>query len=227
MARPERVPLYPANLDLHDVPVLVVGGGEVAARKVSALLAAHARVTVVAPAFHAAFKRLRRVTHVRQVKRAYRVSDLERQRLIFAATDNPTLNARIARAARKRGVWANVAAPGDTGSFQVPATVHRGQVCVAVSTNGASAALARTLRERLERLIGPEWGELAALLDERRERILKQVADPAERRALLQRLAAPKWAGAIKVHGAKRAARDMDTLIATVARTEPERGISP
>jgi siroheme synthase-like protein len=204
---------------LRDVPVLVVGGGEVATRKVSALLAAHARVTVVAPVFDAALKRLGHTANVRQAKRVFRVADLDRQRLIFAATDNPALNARIARAAAKRGVWANVAAPGDTGSFQVPASVHRGQVCVAVSTNGASAALARTLRERIERRIGPEWGELAALLDERRERILKQVADPAERRALLQNLARPRWAATIRRHGAQHTAREMDRCIATVVRT--------
>ena len=174
---------YPASLDLRGQPVLVVGGGAVAARKVAALLGAQARVTVVAPEYDAAFKTfgLAARARLKLVKRPFRVSDLLGQRLAFAATGDLALNARLAAAAKRRGIWVNVAAPGEAGDFQVAAALWRGPLCVAVSTGGASAALARTLRERLEQAVGPEWGQLATLLEARRARILAQVAEPGAR----------------------------------------------
>lgn len=224
MARDAKAPLYPASLDLRGAPVLVVGGGAVAARKAGALLLAHAVVTVVAPAFHPAFARLARRPGLRQVRRRFRLSDLRIPRLVFAATDDAALNARIAADARRRGVWVNVAAPGECGDLQVPAAVRRGQVCIAISTGGASAALARTLRERLERAIGPEWGQFAALLEQRRERVLRGVADKSARRRLLKALGSPRFSELIRQRGARRAARDMDRLIAGAVRAADTAG---
>jgi len=235
--------LYPASLDLGGVPVLVVGGGTVAARKVASLLGAQASVTVVAPEFDAAFKTFptsetlvvprasrpcdtgsRPVPHdagsahgggaqLRQVRRRFRVSDLNGQVMAFATTGDLALNARIAEQAKRRGIWVNVAAPGEAGNLLIPAALWRGPVCVAVSTSGASAALARTLRELLGQTIGPEWGQLATLLEARRARILKRIAEPGARRRLLRRLAEPRWAKMIKRCGVKHVAREMDTLL--------------
>ena len=214
---PQRACCYPANLDLRGVPVLVVGGGEVAARKVAALLQAGAGVTVVAPEFGSQFKRLRRRQQLRQVARRFRASDLAGKRIVFVATDDPVLNRRIAGAARRRGVWVNVATPGDASTLQVPAALHRGPLCIAISTGGASAGMARTLRERLERFIGPEWGQFAELLEERRARVIREVADAKRRRELLRRLATPGWAGVIRRYGARHAGRKMDALIGRAA----------
>jgi len=221
--------LYPASLDLRGRPVLVVGGGAVAARKIALLLGAQASVTAVAPEFDAAFKTLRcwrgaggtleERAQLRQVRRQFRVSDLNGQSMVLAATGDLALNRRIAEQAKRRGVWVNVAAPGEAGNLQVPAALWRGPLCVAVSTSGASAALARTVRERLAETLGPEWGQLATLLETRRERILKQSAEPGRRRRLLRRLAERRWARLIKQYGPRRVARDMDKLIAKSLRS--------
>jgi siroheme synthase-like protein len=208
--------LYPASLDLRGKPVLVVGGGAVAARKVASLFGAQACVTVVAPEFDPAFKTLAERARLRLVKRHFRVSDLNGQSMAFATTDDLALNVRIAEQAKRRGLWVNVAAPGEAGNFQVPSALWRGPLCVSVSTSGASAALARTLREHLGQSLGPEWGQLAALLEARRERILKQVPEPGARRRLLRRLAEPRWAKMTKRYGLKRVAQDMDKLIGKI-----------
>ncbi|MCY3019870.1 MAG: hypothetical protein NTW87_12685 [Planctomycetota bacterium] len=232
MARSGEHFLYAASLDLREVPVLVIGGGAVAARKVRSLLRARAAVTAVAPAFHTSFERLRRRMGLRLVRRRFRPSDLKYQRVVFAVTGDMALNTRIAAQAKARGLWVNVAAPPAAGNMQVPAAVHRGHVCIAISTGGASAALARALRERIEKSVGPEWGRQAALLEERRPAVLQQIADPARRRRLLRQLAAPRWARLIQRRGVARAARDMDRTIAAAvdrgaARPAAARGAPP
>ncbi len=206
-------PLYPAYLDLVDVRVLVVGGGAVAARKAAGLLQAQAAVTVVAPQFHRALMRLK----CKRVKRGFRSGDLAGCRVVIVATGDAGLNRRIAQAARRRGALVNVAAPPEAGNLQVPAAVRRGPLCIAISTGGASSALARECRKRLERLVSPEWGRLAEMLEQRRERIMKRVAEPAIRRRLLQRLGSLRWAALIRTQGAREAGRRMDALIAKFA----------
>jgi precorrin-2 dehydrogenase / sirohydrochlorin ferrochelatase len=214
--------LYAANLNLRGVPVLVVGGGEVALRKVTVLLEAGAQVTVVSPEFHPELSGLKRSRpkgsgQLTLARRKFAAGDVKKNRLVFAATHDEALNTRIAEASGKQGVFVNVAAPGDAGSFQVPATVRRGKLSIAISTGGASAALARTVRERVEKVVGPEWGELAGLLEARRSPVLEKIQDPQLRNSLLKKLGMPRWAAMIKKHGSRKVAAEMDSLILRAA----------
>src|SRR5262249_44270180 len=155
---------YPAFLNLNDVPVLIVGGGLVAVRKLEGLLSSGARVTLVSPEVHPSLKK-----HARSLKllrRAFRRSDLKGKRLVFAATNNSKLNAQIAREAKRLGIFVNVVAPPEAGDVQIPGSIKHGSFCVAVSTGGASPMLARHWREKLEKMIGPEWGEWTGLLEQ-------------------------------------------------------------
>ena len=213
MARSSHTPLYPANLALKGVGALVVGGGEVALRKTRSLLEAEARVIVIAPEFHAAFSALKRAKGLRLIRRVFKPADMSRARLVFAATHDSALNSRIARAAIKKGLLVNVAAPPEAGNFHVPASIHRGRLSIAISTGGASAALARSLREQIERTVGDEWGELAGLLDERRATLLAKISDTVARHELLCELGSAKWARRIKARGVKNTAREMDAVI--------------
>jgi len=206
--------LYPVFLDLRGLPVLVVGAGGVAARKVRALLQARARVTVVAPRFGPRFTELR---GLRRRRRAFRAQDLRGARLVFAATDDRALNTRVAVLAERRGVWANVAAPPEAGRLLVPACLRRGRLCIAVSTAGVSAAAARALRREWALRLGPSWGAFLDLLASRRARILKLVPDPRRRRRLLQTLGAPRWVRLIQRRGRAAVARAMDRLIRQAA----------
>lgn len=215
--------LYPVFLDLHELPVLVVGGGAVAERKIKTLVRAGARVTVVAKDFRPALLRMKGLQCVR---RGFKPADLGAACLVFAATGGPALNARIAALALERGVWVNVAAPPEAGNLLVPASFRRGNLSVAVSTGGASAAVAKAVRQELERTLDAAWGVYLELLERRRRRILASVGDPARRRALLQSLGRPEWVARLRREGRAKVARAMDALI-VLAAAGPKRSSKP
>lgn len=202
--------LYPAFLDLHGLPVLVVGGGAVALRKVKSLLPTGARITVVAKTFSAGFSRMK---DVQRVRRAFKEPDLREACLVFAATDDAALNARIASLALEGAVWTNVATPPEAGNLVVPGSLRRGSLCIAVSTGGASAAAAKAVRKTLERTLDSAWGSFLKLLEARRRGILAAVPDPRRRRRLLQRLGSPDWVDKLRREGRDAVAREMDALI--------------
>lgn len=175
--------LYPLFADLTGLPVLVVGGGSVAYRKAEALQAAGARVTVGAPQLD---ERLAR--HVDEGDLAWRCGSfapdwLDGMWLVIAATDDRSLNARVAVEAGERRIFANVVDDAEQSRFHVPAVVDRSPLVVAVSTAGAAPALARRVRETLERALDNALGTLVALAQRHRARILQVHADVAARRA--------------------------------------------
>lgn len=149
---------YLAALDLRGRRCVVAGGGAVARRKVEGLLAAGAKVLVVAP------EAGEMPAGVTVERRAARLADLDDAALIMCATDDPAVNAALAREARRRGVPVNVADDPDAGDFTVPAVVRRGPLQIGVSTGGSSPALARRLRDELAERVGEEYGEVAELL---------------------------------------------------------------
>ena len=177
---------YPAFLDLRGKLALVVGGGAVALRKVQLLLSCSARIRLVSPQVTEAVSRLR--SSVGLVLRPWEAADLDGVRIAFAATDDPAVNARVAREARARGIPVNVADTPSLCDFIVPSVVHRGDLQIAISTGGGSPALARRLRQEIERMVGPEYAELLALLESVRERIRAEIPDPRRRRAVFAEL---------------------------------------
>ena len=142
--------IYPIALNLRGVCVLAVGGGRIAERKVRSLLFAGARVVLVAPSLTPGLEALAQAHPLTIRRRAYRTRDLSRAiRLCFAATDNRAVNARVARDARSRRVWVNVADDARTCEFHVPAVLRRRGTTIAISTGGRSPARAKALRDRL------------------------------------------------------------------------------
>jgi len=141
---------YPLFLNLNAQPVIVVGGGKVATRKIRSLLKAGADVTVIAPGIVDAIRRLKRV---RLLARTYRSGDLRGARLVVAATDNLDVNRRVCAEAQRRGILANCAAPPEAGNFIVPSVVRRGVVSIAISTAGTKPEHAKALRKKLEKLL--------------------------------------------------------------------------
>ena len=179
--------LYPIFLDLTGRNVLVVGAGAVAARKVSGLLRAGARVSVVAPEVCEALDAKEREGSVRILRRPYRASDLEGCWLVVAATDEPELNGAVSEDAAGARLFCNVVDQPALCSFQVPAVVRRGLLQIAVSTGGASPALARRIRLALEEVYGPAYGQLLdALLGLRAHFQRKYPQDQQQRQRLLE-----------------------------------------
>jgi siroheme synthase-like protein len=155
-------------LDLRGRPCLVVGGGPVAARKASGLLGCGATLTVVAPQVCEALTRLTPVTIER---RPYATGEARAYRLVVTATGIPAVDGAVFADADAAGVWVNSADDGPHSSFILPSVHRDGRVCVAVSTGGASPALASWLRRTLAGVAGPGLGELAELLSQARQRL--------------------------------------------------------
>lgn len=162
---------YPVLLNLSGRLCVVVGGGEVAERKIDALLACAARVRAIAPSFAAGIEAAAAQGNAELRRRAYREGDLAGALLAIAATDDAAVNQAVWREAIGRGILVNVVDDPARCTFTLPATVRRGSFLLTVSTEGASPALARAVRERLEEEFGPEYAVFTAWLGELRARV--------------------------------------------------------
>jgi precorrin-2 dehydrogenase/sirohydrochlorin ferrochelatase len=175
---------YPLMLHLNGRSCLVVGGGKVAARKVEGLLQAGALVTVISPTLCSALHaHIDSITFRQQLYTSELLGEL-RPLLVFAATDDAAVNARIVADARAQNMLVNGA--DDEGDFMNMAVVRRGNITIGISTGGASPALAAHLRERLEAVIGEEYAVLAQWLGEARAQIRERIASQSQRAALWQ-----------------------------------------
>lgn len=164
---PVDAPLYPVNLILRGRRCLVVGGGDVALRKVEGLLAAEAVVHVVASVVSPAIKAL----PVTCEERDYQAGDVRGYRLVVSATDDPAANRRVYDDGEAAGVWVNSADDPANCSATLPAVSRRGPIVVAVSTGGHSPALSAWLRRRMDDELGPEYEVLVRLLSDAREAV--------------------------------------------------------
>ncbi|HYL58360.1 MAG TPA: bifunctional precorrin-2 dehydrogenase/sirohydrochlorin ferrochelatase, partial [Candidatus Acidoferrales bacterium] len=183
----------------------VIGGGEVAARKVDSLLEAGAEVTLVSPSLGPAMKLLVARGRVTLIERAYRSGDLNGCELAYAATDDPELHRQIAAEAKALGILINVADEPELCSFIAPAIVKQGALQIAISTGGASPAFAARLRRELEDKFGIEYSRVLEVLRAARTRLHRAAIDPEERMARLKALADSSLLDAI-------AAGDRDTV---------------
>jgi precorrin-2 dehydrogenase/sirohydrochlorin ferrochelatase len=165
---------YPIFLDLKNRNVTVIGGGDVALRKVHDLIESGAFVTVVSPELHPEILRLgeERDNPV-IIRRDYYPGDLEGAVLAFSATDDPDINRSVYREATERGIFINAVDDPENCSFIIPSSFTRGDLTVAVSTGGASPAMSAKVRRLLERSLPEEIGDMLEALKEARS-LLKE-----------------------------------------------------
>lgn len=175
---------FPVSLRIEGARCVVVGGGAVALRKAQTLLKAGARVTIVAPVISRNFH------NARIVRRRFRPVDVKGASVVIAATDDAEVNRAVHRACVQAGVLVNVVDVPDLCTFTVPSVLRRGPVTVAISTSGASPALAKALRKDLERLYPRSLGRFARSIGRARRRILRVLPPSPARTRLLKRLAA-------------------------------------
>lgn len=162
---------FPLFVDLSGQPVLVVGGGDVAARKIRLLRDAGARPQVVAQDLNEELADLVGEGALTHVPTAFEPAHLSGVRLVIAATDDAALNRRVADAADAAGLFCNVVDDHEASRSITPSIVRRGPVTVAVSTGGAAPVLARRLRERIEALLPAGYGRVAEFMARHRERV--------------------------------------------------------
>ena len=194
-------PYYPVMLDVQGKRCVVVGGGEVALRRVKALAQHDARVEIISPDLCPELSQLAATGAVKATLREYKSGDLQGAFVAVAATDDGTTNSQVAEEAMERGVLVNVVDTPELCSFIIPSCLHRGAVTVAVSTGGKSPALARRIRTELEGSFGHEYGWLASMVEQVRSELRqREITIPGEawQRALdldvlLQMLRLGQW----------------------------------
>jgi precorrin-2 dehydrogenase/sirohydrochlorin ferrochelatase len=163
---------FPVFLDLQDKSCVVVGGGRVAERKVKTLLKAGARVRVISPKLTGPLARLESEERIVQYPRLFRRKDLHGAFLTIAATDDRAVNQKVFQEATENRIPVNVVDDPAHSSFIVPSLVKKKDLIVAISTSGRSPALARLLRQKLEKEIGPEYARFLKLLGAVRRKML-------------------------------------------------------
>jgi uroporphyrin-III C-methyltransferase/precorrin-2 dehydrogenase/sirohydrochlorin ferrochelatase len=172
----------PIFLKIEDRPCLVVGGGKVAARKISLLKRAGAFITAVSPVLCDELRVLLEQGAIKHVARDFQDDDLDDCVLVIAATDDEVVNRGVSELANTRRIPVNVVDSPDLCSFIMPSIIDRSPVQIAVSTGGASPVLARLLRSRLESYIPAAYGRLAKLVDEYRQRVKQRFTTTDQRR---------------------------------------------
>lgn len=239
---PPPPPWYPVFLDLRGRPVLVVGGGSLAAEKVRGLRAAEAEITVAAAALNAELTALRDAGEITHLPREYRDGDMAGFAVVMAAqrdaAGGAALNGRLSAEARARGILLNAADDPANCDFILPAVVRSDPLTIAVSTGGGSPAVARRVREELSEYLSAETASLAELVAEvradlRRRNVFRPIPADAWQAAMdgrLRALLAQRRRGQAKALllarlGAPlrdRAAPNLDHLLAP-CRAAPER----
>lgn len=225
-AHPESTGMYPLLLDLTGREVLVVGGGSVAERRVTGLLEAGARVTLVAPEATEALAELARDGRIAWAQREFQPPDVSGSALAFTATGIVEVDSAVAEAARASGIFVNSADDNARCDFHIPAVARRGDIVIAVGTGGSAPALAARLRDRFAAALGPEWERFAALLGEMRDLARTRIADRRERArvltaaaggdALLARLARGEDVSAADALAAEASTTPQTTLVSLV-----------
>jgi precorrin-2 dehydrogenase / sirohydrochlorin ferrochelatase len=176
----------PVMLQVEGLLCVVIGGGEVAERKVNGLLEADAHVTIVSPSMTDKLVELAEQGIIHWITREYMDGDLAGASLAIAATNDREANERVALEAEARGVWPNVADDAAASAVLLPSVFRRGKLVIAVSTTGASPSMARRVRRELEERYGPEYESWLDWLAEARL-LLRRLIPETERRQSLHR----------------------------------------
>ena len=165
---------YPVFLNISRKKCVVVGGGQVARRKVRALLEHGASVEVISPDPCPELNKLVETGEVKVLRRRYQAGDLQGAFLAIAATDNSEINQQVIKEAQGKAVLVNAVDDAENSDFIVPSYLRRGDMTIAVSTAGRSPALARKIRARLEKELGDEYASLVNLIGEVRAEARRQ-----------------------------------------------------
>lgn len=167
--------------------MLVVGGGDVAARKIELLRRAGARVQIAARELCEELTALQESGEVEWIARDYQSAQLDLVYFVIAATDDGELNSRVFDDASERRLLANVVDDQPKCSFIFPSIVDRSPLVVAISSSGTAPVLARLLREKLESLLPAHLGQMAALAGSWRDRVKQRLSKMSERRRFWER----------------------------------------
>lgn len=179
---------FPSFLVLKDRPVLVLGGGENAARKIRLLLKAGAAITVAAPDINDEIANHGTAGRVRHRAASFSPALLDGMRLAIGAAEDEAQNLALAEAAKARGVFVNVVDRADLSDFLVPAIVERGDITIGISSNGTAPLLLGRIRAQIEAMLPARMGDLAALAGGFRSSVARVIRAPVQRKRFWERV---------------------------------------
>jgi uroporphyrin-III C-methyltransferase / precorrin-2 dehydrogenase / sirohydrochlorin ferrochelatase len=174
---------FPVFVELKNQSCLIIGGGEIAARKIGLLIKANANITVITKSVGHQITEITQHYPLTIIEKQFDASDVTRQfRLVISATNDNTTNQQVADAANAQGILVNVVDSPDLCSFIFPAIIDRSPIIAAVSSGGAAPVLARLLRAKIETIIPPYYGRLAQLAERFRDKVKAQFSEGNQRR---------------------------------------------
>ena len=176
--------LYPIDLDIDGKACVVIGGGDVALRKIRGLLAAGARVKVIAPEVCAEVEELARRGEITLTREKFSEDMLGDELILIAATDNPEVNRRAAQA---KNILVNVV-EGAGGNFNVPSTIRRGELLLTISTGANSPAFSKFIRQMLEAELGDNFGAGLEIISRRRRELKRLLPNHTQRKIFWQKV---------------------------------------
>ena len=179
---------FPLFMKLHARPCLVVGAGEIAARKIELLARAGASITVVANEIKPNVAHLAAPLHLNLVEKTFTSDDLDGMTLVISATNDRMTNEAVAAAANERKILVNVVDNPDLCSFIFPAIVDRSPLIAAISSGGSSPVLARLLRSKIESTIPASFGQLAQFAERFRMLVKQRIQEPSQRRIFWEKI---------------------------------------
>ncbi|MBR2774688.1 MAG: bifunctional precorrin-2 dehydrogenase/sirohydrochlorin ferrochelatase [Selenomonadaceae bacterium] len=174
--------LYPINLDIDGKACVVIGGGDVALRKIRGLLAAGAVVKVIAPEVCAEVEELARRGEITLTRENFSEDMLGDELILIAATDNPEVNRRAAQA---KNILVNVV-EGAGGNFNVPSTIRRGELLLTISTGANSPAFSKFIRQMLETELDDNFGAGLKIISRRRRELKRLLPNHTQRKIFWQ-----------------------------------------
>ena len=199
---------YPIMMNLEGKQIIVVGGGRVALRKINGLRESGAYITVISPILENELKKLAENGNISWIEEEFDESllDLSPEAvLVFGTTDQREVNLRIQTASTKRKIPCNIADVPDLCTFIVPAVITQGDLIISVSTGGSSPALARRIREDLEKVFGPEYAVMTRLMGGLRKQILSTGSSSDENRKLFLEIVDSEMLDALRQNDKEKA----------------------
>ncbi|MEI6708147.1 MAG: siroheme synthase CysG [Methylococcales bacterium] len=172
----------PIFVNLKGQDCLVVGAGDIAARKIACLARAGAKITVIAKEISPIVADMQATHSLILLQKAFLPEDLRDFRLVVSATNNDETNRLVAKTAEQQKILVNVVDNPELCSFILPAIIDRSPIIAAVSSSGAAPVLARLLRAKIESMIPPSYGRLAALAGKFRQPVQQHIKNPSQRR---------------------------------------------
>jgi precorrin-2 dehydrogenase/sirohydrochlorin ferrochelatase len=193
---------YPAFINLNGKNCVVVGGGKVAERKILSLIRCGAKVKVISPVITDTLEKYKSKKQIKHIKRKYRKGDLKNAFLVIAATSDKEINKRVSDEAT---CLINAVDMPEMANFIVPSVINRGMMTIAISTSGASPAMAKAVRKEIEMLYNKDFGKFLAFLKKLRAKSMKEISDKKTRERFFKNLTSKEIIKTLREKGFEKA----------------------